>query len=205
MISLTRPSPARIRAYIDSRRELPLTYADIGITARAGALPAELRARYRVDDYRIELGQGAECFARACDALERWAMFRIDFAELCSPDVKPEPGAVVGILAHGGGLWSVSCARVLSTLRESGAVERHGFTYGTLPGHAASGEERFSIEWQREADDRVCYCVRAFSRPGHWLTWVGRPVLRSLQRRFQGASTRAMLESVRGAGAPRAS
>jgi uncharacterized protein (UPF0548 family) len=132
-------------------------------------------------------------------------MFEIDFAQLCWPEVKPEPGAVVGVLAQALGVWTVSCARVLEIRHEPGAIERYGFSYGTLPGHAASGEERFAIEWHHEQGDRVWYCVRAFSRPGHWLTWLGTPVLRSLQRRFQSASTRAMLESVRGAGAPRAS
>ena|ERR1700722_17121649 len=43
----------------------------------------------------------------------------------------------------------------LSTADEEGsAVKRFGLLYGTLVEHAASGEERFTVEWNRD-DDRV--------------------------------------------------
>jgi uncharacterized protein (UPF0548 family) len=60
-----------------------------------------------------------------------------------------------------------------------------------------SGEERFSIEWH--SDDAVWYDLLAFSRPGHWLIWLGYPCARRLQRRFALASLAAMVRAV---GAP---
>src|SRR5262249_32618585 len=46
----------------------------------------------------------------------------------------------------GGGLALVSLAR------QQAQVQRYGFAYGTLPEHAESGEERFSVGWD-DADD----------------------------------------------------
>ena len=71
-------------------------------------------------------------------------------------------------------------------------MKRFGFGYRTLPGHAECGEERFSVEWNRE--DGCVYCdVFAFSRPKHPLTWLGYPFARALQRRFARDSKRVML------------
>ena len=79
-------------------------------------------------------------FARGCTALEDWSMFRVGFAELCWPQVRPEPGAVVGVLATLAGVWSLNCARVLFAFDEPGPIHRFGFAYGTLPDHVAVGD-----------------------------------------------------------------
>jgi len=79
---------------------------------------------------------------------------------------------------------------------EEGTVKRFGFAYGTLAEHAESGEERFSIEWNR-ADDTVWYDIRAFSRPRQMLArLMGYPLSPSLQKRFAEGSKAAMLRSV---------
>jgi len=75
-------------------------------------------------------------------------------------------------------------------------MERFGFAYGTLAEHAESGEERFTVEWNRD-DDSVWYDILAFSRPRQMLARVGYPVSRSLQRKFAKDSKLAMLQSVR--------
>ena len=79
-------------------------------------------------------------------------------------------------------------------------VERFGFAYGTLPGHAERGEERFSVEYHAE-NDSVWYDLFAFSRPGP-LARLAYPFARSLQKRFARDSKAAMLEA---AGAEKAS
>lgn len=58
--------------------------------------------------------------------------------------------------------------------------DRRGFSYGTLPGHPESGEERFLLE--RIADDRVTFTVSAFSRPATLLARAGGPAARAFQR-----------------------
>jgi uncharacterized protein (UPF0548 family) len=55
-----------------------------------------------------------------------------------------------------------------------------GFTYGTLPGHPEEGEERFYLEQLR--DGRVCFTIKAFSRPASTLARAGGPLTRYVQR-----------------------
>jgi uncharacterized protein (UPF0548 family) len=77
----------------------------------------------------------------------------------------------------------------------SGPVSRFGFAYGTLPDHAAIGEERFLIEWNHD-DDSVWFDILAFSKPRHFLVRLGYPIVRLTQKRFGRESTNAMLKSV---------
>ena len=65
-----------------------------------------------------------------------------------------------------------------------------------MPDHVESGEERFLIEWDR-GDDSVWYDILAFSRPQHFLTRLGYPWLRRMQKRFGRESAAAMLRAVR--------
>lgn len=78
----------------------------------------------------------------------------------------------------------------------SGPISKFGFAYGTLPGHAEIGEERFLLEWDR-ATDSVCYDILAFSRPNHFLTRLGYPLVRRTQKRFGRDSAVAMFRAVR--------
>ena len=71
------------------------------------------------------------------------------------------------------------------------APRRFGFAYGTLPGHVESGEERLLIELAD--DDSVWYDILAFSRPNHFLTRLGYPFVRRLQKRFSRDSAAAMV------------
>ena len=75
-------------------------------------------------------------------------------------------------------------------------MKRFGFAYGTLTEHAESGEERFTVEWNRD-DDKVWYDILAFSRPRQMPARLGYPFSRSLQRKFANASKVAMVQSVR--------
>jgi uncharacterized protein (UPF0548 family) len=74
-------------------------------------------------------------------------------------------------------------------------IKRYGFAYGTLAEHAESGEERFTVEWNRH-DDSVWYDILAFSRPNHWLVRLGYPYSRYLQKKFAADSKRAMLSAL---------
>ena len=78
---------------------------------------------------------------------------------------------------------------------EQGPISKYGFAYGTLPGHVESGEECFLIEWNH-ADDGVYYDILAFSKPNHFLTRLGYPVVRRMQKRFGRDSAAAMQKAV---------
>ena len=53
------------------------------------------------------------------------------------------------------GLWWLNACRIVYVVDEAGPVTKFGFAYGTLPGHAGTGEERFLVEWDRASDERV--------------------------------------------------
>jgi uncharacterized protein (UPF0548 family) len=57
---------------------------------------------------------------------------------------------------------------------------RTGFTYRTLEGHPELGDETFSAE-KELATGIVRVALRSWSRPGLWLTQLGRPALRAVQ------------------------
>jgi uncharacterized protein (UPF0548 family) len=149
---------------------------------------------FTVDQNRIQLGNGAEAFARAKAAVCAWKMFDHPRIALCWPDTPIETGRCVAVLVSHWGFWSLNAVRIVCVIDEQGDVSRFGFAYGTLADHAEIGEERFSVEWNH-ADDSVWYDVRAFSRPGI-LTKLVYPFARKLQREFGMESKKAMVRAV---------
>jgi len=59
--------------------------------------------------------------------------------------------------------------------------DRRGFAYGTLPGHAESGEELFLVRYDPATED-VFADVTAFSRHATWWSRLGSPVTSLVQR-----------------------
>jgi uncharacterized protein (UPF0548 family) len=186
---MVRPGAAEIGRWLAAEEAAPLP----DVPPAAGEV---------VDHNRVVLGRGGEVFARACAALRRWEMFRLGWVELFPAAPPIRVGTTVGVLARLAGLWSLNPCRIVALVEEGGAVERFGFVYRTLPGHAERGEERFVVEWSHD-DDLVAYDLRARSRPGHPLVWLGYPLARLLQRRFARDSKRAMLRAAGAPGTPR--
>jgi uncharacterized protein (UPF0548 family) len=189
MLSLRKPSAERLRDFLAAQARLDLTYPAVGATA---AVPP---AGYVVDHTRVKLGEGAGTFAAAKAALGRWEHFRLGWVEAWPPDTPLQAGQVVAVLARLFGLWLLNACRVVYAVDEGGPVRRYGFAYGTLPGHAESGEERFTVEWHG-ADNAVWYDILAFSRPRHLLARLGYPLTRRLQKRFARDSAAAMQRAV---------
>lgn len=191
MILLREPSEARIKRFLEEQRSLPFSYPEVG-ASRDGAPPA-----YPINHRRGRLGTGQDAFARACEALRRWEMYRLGWTKLLWPEAPIAEGTVVGVLGHHFGVWSLNACRVAYTIEEATpSLKRYGFAFGTLPGHVERGEERFTVEWHKGDDDSVWYEVFAFARPAHPLAKVGRPFVRLVQRRFAVDSLRAMVAAV---------
>lgn len=190
MYSLVRPTEKQIHCFITSQRDLPFSYGEVGAT-RAGP-----PAGYVIDHNRVSLGNGLETFERAKAALCRWEMFNFDWVQLCWPNTPIQTGATVAVLVRAMGIWSLNACRIVYVIEESGEIERFGFAYGTLPGHAERGEERFCIEWH-QANDSVWYDILAFSRPRQMLARLAYPYVRAMQKRFAAASKRAMVRAVK--------
>ncbi len=188
-LMLHKPHPETIRAFLDAQAMLAFTYPAVGGTA------SQPPTGYVVDRTRIKLGDGARIFEAAKAALERWEHFRLGWVQAWPLETPIQAGQVVAVIARLFGLWWLNACRIVYVVEEQGPVKRFGFAYGTLPEHAESGEERFTVEWH-ERDDAVWYDIQAFSRPQHLLARLGYPLARRLQRRFARDSATAMLRAV---------
>jgi uncharacterized protein (UPF0548 family) len=188
MLSLFKPSPDTIRAFLASQNNRQFSYKQVG------ASRATAPTGYVVDHKRVRLGAGRAAFERAKNAVRQWKMFDMSWLELCWPNVPIEAGAVVAVAVHHLGFWSLNACRIVYTIEESGAIEKYGFAYGTLPDHAATGEERFTVEFQ-VSDETVWYDVYAFSRP-RALARLAYPYSRALQKRFASDSKQAIQKAL---------
>ena len=123
-------------------------------------------------------------------------MFNIPWLRLYWPDTPIRVGAVVAVSVRHFGFFSLNACQIVYVVDQDGPmtnepVSRFGFAYGTLGEHAESGEERFTVEWDR-ASDKVWYDILAFSRPRHPLAKLAYPLSRSLQKTFAECSKVAM-------------
>lgn len=198
MFRLTTPDAAAVSAFLAEQRDAPFSYDGVGATRGAG--PVAVPPGYTRDHRRVRLGTGEGAFVRAVAALRAWRMLSLGWAQVRPAGAPQTPGTVVAVVVRHYGFASLHAARIVHAFdahheTDDGPVRRVGFAYGTLPGHAARGEERFTVEW-RARDDAVWYDLLAFSRPGHLLMRLGRPLARRQQRRFGRDSARAMLAAV---------
>ena len=83
-------------------------------------------------------------------------------------------------------------------LDEESTEESQFFTIGvgTLKRHAAIGEERLSINWNRENDD-VHFLIDSYSRPSTWLSKMFAFYLRRQQLKFVDQASRRMEREIK--------
>jgi len=182
---LLKPDAQRMERFLASQRNRTFSYREVGYSRR-GAPPG-----YTVDHNRVQIGEGRPALARAVEAVRRWKMFDLGWASIHPATAPIEPGTTVAVRFRHFGFWSLNACRIVYIVDEEGPVVRFGFAYGTLPDHAERGEERFTVEWHHD-DGSVWFDIKAFSRPNHPLTRAAYPLTRFLQKRFVGASKRAM-------------
>lgn len=180
MLLMRTPSDSRVRQILESQIHAGFSYPDVG-RSRDSTVQG-----YQVNHERFELGRGAGAFARARQAVREWRMFDIGWIRLCPPAAPIEAGSTVAVVVRHFGFWSLNVCRIVYVIDEE---RRYGFAYGTLPEHAESGEERFTVEWRE--DNSVWYDLLAFSRERY-------PLARALQRRFRRDSGAAMAKTVAG-------
>ena len=188
MFLLREPSSAAVETFLSAQRRRPFSYTEVG--ASRGRAPAG----YNVDHNRAPLGSGEAAFLRAVAAIDSWQMFNLGWCRVYPAAAPVEADTTVAVLVRHFGFWSLNACRIVYLLEERGALRRYGFAYGTLAGHAEVGEERFSVEWNRD-DGSVWYDLYAFSRPGHLLARAAYPLSRALQRRFAKGSKAAMMRA----------
>jgi uncharacterized protein (UPF0548 family) len=147
---------------------LPLTYGEVGATA--GPLPSG----YHHVRKSAVIGRGRSRFEDAADRGMRWGMLRGAGLRV---EATTEVAAVGSeVIVHLGPLRAP--CRVVYVVDE---LDRRGFAYGTLPGHAETGEELFVVRYD-PATDEVFADVTAFSRHATWWSRLGSPVTSVAQR-----------------------
>jgi len=186
--TLARPSTDRVAAFRAAQRDLSFTYPDVGLTRDGAVAPPIGFVR---DHHRQRLGAGPASFAAARAAIRAWTMFPPPLAAIEPAGIPIAPGEVAGVIVRAFGVHFLNAARIVYVIDEP---RRFGFAYGTLPGHAERGEERFLVE--HLDDDSVWFDLLAISRPGYWLARLARPLTRRLQRSFARMAKLRMLAAV---------
>ena len=174
--SLHRPTPGSLAAFTEQQRTLPVTCR--------GAL--EARAGFSFKRTLGFLGDGPEVFAQAVSGLEAWAVYPA-WMNLYPNPANVREGQVVALVTGVPPIWAVSAVRIVAVER---GARRFSFTLGTLPQHALTGLERFSV--YRDDAETVWYEITAVSKPRHPLAKLGVPALRLVQRRFARDSVRSL-------------
>lgn len=192
MFSPVKPSKQAVDVFLKEQESLSFTYHPFVGKTRHSEPPEG----WVVDHNRVFLGRGERVYQLARQAIDGWMMFPWGWFQLCWPHRDVAEGTVVGALACPFGVWVLNAARVVYVLDEEGEMHRYGFAYGTLPGHVELGEERFSVEWNRETDE-VWYDLYAFSRPHLLVAKWTQPFMRYLQKQFGRDSKRAMVKAVK--------
>lgn len=147
---------------------LRFTYPEIGATA--GPLPEG----YHHLHASAVIGHGRHRFDEAAAGVMRWGMLRGAGLHV---EASSEVAAVGSEVIVGLGPLRAPC-RVVYVVDEP---DRRGFAYGTLPGHAETGEELFAVRYER-LDDTVHAEVTAFSRHGTWWSRLAGPITSLAQR-----------------------
>jgi uncharacterized protein (UPF0548 family) len=189
MFLTRRPSPETIARFLSDSRDLPLSYAPIGITRSESTRPDVVEAA-------VVIGHGRADFERARAALDRWTQFHIGWVETFPRNAPIVTGTVVAVLIRHLGFWSLNGCRVVYCVGSRADDARFGFAYGTLTNHAESGEELFEVFVDPATGD-VNYRIRAVSWPQATLARLGQPWVRVLQARFRRDSAAAMARATR--------
>lgn len=156
----------------------PLTYTEVGATA--GPMPSG----YHHLRKSSVIGRGRTRFDDAATNGMAWGMLRGAGLRVEATTPVAEVGAEV--LVHLGPV--VAPCRVVYVLDEP---DRRGFAYGTLPGHAESGEELFLVRYDPTTQDVIAEVV-AFSRHATWWSRLGSPVTSLMQRLITDRYLRAL-------------
>jgi len=187
MFLATRPTKQAIDRFLIESASMPLSYDPIGIARGEND-------GFNVDELALVIGRGEDDFHRAKTALAAWKHFDLGWLIAIPSAISLAPGTVVAVVIRHFGFWSMNGCRVVYGLGERQSGARFGFAYGTLASHAEQGEELFEV--CMEPNGHVVYRIRAASRPGSALSWLGYPLVRMLQERFRRDSADAMRRAI---------
>ncbi len=148
--------------------------------------PLEPTPGFKFTHKRWPLRDGPDVFNKAVSGLEAWAVYP-SWMTLHPNRVPLREGNVVALVAGISPVWTLSAVRITAVKSTS---QQFSFTVSTLPQHAVSGCERFSVFLDEH--EQVWYELTALSKPQQPLVKLGAPVLRLVQARFAEDSVRSL-------------
>lgn len=161
-------------------RALPLTYAEVGASLSPG-LPTGYH------HLEVSTALPLTAYDAARERLMTWRVQEGAGLRVTASDARVLPDGVASMHLGPRLLGLRALCRIVEVVEEP---DRVGFAYGTLRGHAETGEESFVLSRDGEG---ATFTVRAFSRPGSALAKAGGPVGRALQ----GVMARRYLAALR--------
>ena len=179
LVTLKKPSRSDLKRVVQAQRGLPVTYSG----------DVEPTPGFRYTKTVKPLGSGVDLFEGAVAGLEAWAVYPA-WMTLYPASAPLKEGTCVALATGVGPVWTVNTVRVVAVLR---TPRRLSFTLGTLPQHALSGLERFSVSLE---NSQVWYEIAALSKPRHPLAELGAPGVRLVQARFAKDSVASLREFV---------
>ncbi len=144
----------------------------------------------RHDEYHLELPlpEGwtpLDLFTWSSEELLRFRIFPPNRmkAFVDSPNGRLEVGTTILLGIYVGPFRLQMADRVLDVFKgETTEKQWAGFTYGTLQGHVEKGIETFQVTLDK-GSSRVIWSMEAWSKPGHWLTYLFYPWARVMQKK----------------------
>jgi uncharacterized protein (UPF0548 family) len=215
MISLswTRPSSKQEASCLSRCREQSFNYdAKYEGATRDTPLLESCKQSLKKDGYfvnhaQVKIGSGHDAFLKGKQLLQNWGHFQLPWASVDANTPVIE-GRKFCICSRELVAWIINPLQILyvdskdspfcplSKAQSQTSAQQAAFAFGsgTLQGHLLAGEERFGIEWRE--DDSVWYEILSFSKPAHFLSAVGYPVVRFKQKLFTKQSTEKMVQAV---------
>ena len=168
-----------------------VTQANVGSTRKwdrsipeKNATPQFIKENgYRLLHQHRKIGTGEQVYLAAVEALSRGKCFDLGWVE--SVLQRPlENDDTFCLLVRAFGFCSANFCRVVYREEESTAENQFfAIGVGTLKRHAAIGEERLALNWNRETDE-VNFLIDSYSQPSSWLAKLFAIYLRRQQLKF---------------------
>lgn len=202
-IFLRCPQGNRLGQLTESYSSTPVTQANVGSTRQWDRAISEKRSDTTVVkknhdlhlQQRFKIGSGEQDYLTAVDALSRGKCFDLDWVEPVMQRPLEEEDTFC-LLVRAFGLCSVNFCRVIYAGEESTADSQFfSIGVGTLKRHAAIGEERLSLNWNRINDD-VHFLIDSYSQPSSWLAKLFAFYLRRQQLKFVDQAPKRLKQAI---------
>ena len=191
MFYLAKPTEKQIEKFIEEQSGENFSYENVGATKNRNA-PTD----FPVNQLRRKLGNGEDVYKKAVRAMNSWQMYALDWTQIRPENAPIGEGETVVTMINHLGFWSLNPCRIIYLFDEkTDLFQKTGFAFGTLPAHSETGEEQFSIEWDKKTDE-VFYELYAFAKPHDFFAKIAFPYVGYLQKSFARDSFKAMLKFV---------